>query len=214
MTSPVASLGERIRECRTAKDVTQEALAKHLDISRSAVAQWESSTTAPSIPTLVDLAQLLNTTPEYLAFGIKDNVRTVYRAPERSGMHTVDVIRYGDTPEDVSVTSTFAIDEQYAKDVAVSGSPATLRGFEVPASGLVDGFTRGDRVIIDVSATRPSTPGVYVYWNGFAVSIAQISAGPGEKGPVARITEAGQTMSIPLDQIQILGRVVAHWSRV
>jgi transcriptional regulator with XRE-family HTH domain len=214
MANPVASLGERIRECRATKDVTQEALAKHLHISRSAVAQWESNTTAPSLPTLVDLAQLLNTTPEYLAFGIKDNVRTVYRAPERSGMHTVDVVRYGDTPDDVTVVSSFAIDERYAKDVAVSGSPETLRAYEVPASGLVDGFSRGDRVIIDVSVTKPSAPGVYVYWNGIAISIAQISAALGEKGPVARIIESGQTMSVPLEQIKILGRVVAHWSRV
>lgn len=208
-----STTGQRIRECREMKDITQQAIATHLKISRSAIAQWESNTTTPSLPTLVELSRLIDTTPEYLAFGIKDGVRTVYRAPENSGLHTIDIVAFEDKGVERKV-GAFAIDDAILRDISSNGTPDALRGAVVPADRLIDGYSRGDRVIIDTSIKQPRQPGVYLYWNGFDASLAQMSATMGDNGPLVRINEGGQTSAVSLDKIQILGRVVMHWSRV
>ena len=56
------TLGERIREQRKAKGMSQEMVAGHLGVSRQAVAKWESGQSAPSAENLHRLAELLGTT--------------------------------------------------------------------------------------------------------------------------------------------------------
>lgn len=205
------TLGERIREAREAKDITQQAIGNHLKISRSAIAQWESNTTSPSLPTLVELSRLIDSTPEYLAFGIKDGVRTVYRAPENSGLHTVDVVAF-DKPEEERKVGSFAVDDGYLRELSEDNDVASLRGFIVPANNLVEGMKRGDRVVVDTSIQQPRQAAVYLYWNGFGASLAQMAPTMGEDGPVVRLTEGGQTSTTGLNKVKILGRVVAHWT--
>ena len=50
------SIGEKIKELRSAKKMTQEALAQNLNVTVSAVSQWESGKTMPDISMLVPLA--------------------------------------------------------------------------------------------------------------------------------------------------------------
>lgn len=56
------TLGERIREQRKAKGMSQEMVAGRLGVSRQAVAKWESGQSAPSAENLHRLAELLDTT--------------------------------------------------------------------------------------------------------------------------------------------------------
>ncbi|WP_087240681.1 helix-turn-helix transcriptional regulator [Flavonifractor sp. An10] len=56
------TLGERIREQRKARGMSQEMVAGHLGVSRQAVAKWESGQSAPSAENLHRLAELLGTT--------------------------------------------------------------------------------------------------------------------------------------------------------
>lgn len=54
------SLGERIRAARLGLKISQQAIAKKFEISRAAVAQWESGETRPDQSRLVELAGMLN----------------------------------------------------------------------------------------------------------------------------------------------------------
>lgn len=60
------TLGERIRYAREAAGLTQAEVAKHFEIRRVSVTQWEANDTKPALGRLVELAALLNTTPEWL----------------------------------------------------------------------------------------------------------------------------------------------------
>jgi len=62
----IDTLGERIRYAREAARLTQAAVAKHFGIARVSVTQWESNTTKPDIDRIGDLADLLNTSAEWL----------------------------------------------------------------------------------------------------------------------------------------------------
>jgi transcriptional regulator with XRE-family HTH domain len=63
------SLGKRIRERRTALRLTQEQVAKRLNLVKQSVSHWEGDRFLPSAGELAPLAKLLETTTDYLLSG-------------------------------------------------------------------------------------------------------------------------------------------------
>ena len=71
------SIGQRISELRSQNNISQNQLAKALEVSRQAVSKWENDQTAPDTLNLIKLADLLNTDVEYLATGRHADAPTV-----------------------------------------------------------------------------------------------------------------------------------------
>lgn len=65
------SIGERITELRTRKNLSQGELASALSVSRQAISKWENDQSSPDTIHLIQLADLLNTEVAYLATGVK-----------------------------------------------------------------------------------------------------------------------------------------------
>lgn len=65
------SIGERIKQLRESKKLTQNKLAKLVGVSPSAVSQWENGDTEPRGKNLHKLTQTLDTTIEWLTVAIK-----------------------------------------------------------------------------------------------------------------------------------------------
>lgn len=65
------SIGERITELRTRKNLSQGDLASALSVSRQAISKWENDQSSPDTIHLIQLADLLDTEVAYLATGIK-----------------------------------------------------------------------------------------------------------------------------------------------
>ena len=64
------TLGSRIKYARSLrKGLTQAAVAKHFEINRVNVSQWESDTTKPESDKFPALARLLGTTTDWLISG-------------------------------------------------------------------------------------------------------------------------------------------------
>lgn len=59
-------IGSVIKKCRREKDLTQEQLAEYLNVSVSAVSQWESGKTMPDISMLVSIANFFDITTDEL----------------------------------------------------------------------------------------------------------------------------------------------------
>lgn len=62
-------LTTRILIARKDKKLSQQALADLIGVSRSALAQWETSMSSPSLENLRKMAKLLNVSFEWLATG-------------------------------------------------------------------------------------------------------------------------------------------------
>lgn len=62
-------IGERIKQARTAFELTQVGLAKKASMSRSAVVHYEQGNAVPGGVELVKLAQALHLSPNYLLSG-------------------------------------------------------------------------------------------------------------------------------------------------
>ena len=65
------SIGERITELRTRKNLSQGDLASALSVSRQAISKWENNQSSPDTIHLIQLADLLDTEVAYLATGVK-----------------------------------------------------------------------------------------------------------------------------------------------
>ena len=65
------SIGERITELRTQKNLSQGELASALSVSRQAISKWENDQASPDTIHLIQLADLLDTEVAYLATGVK-----------------------------------------------------------------------------------------------------------------------------------------------
>ena len=57
---------EKLVILRKNKGITQEALAEKLNVSRQAVAEWESGQAYPDISNLIQISNLMNVTVDYL----------------------------------------------------------------------------------------------------------------------------------------------------
>jgi transcriptional regulator with XRE-family HTH domain len=66
---PMAGAGARIRTARVAAGLTQDALAREVGVSRSAVAQWETDRSGQVGGNLARIAQVLGVPVEYLLTG-------------------------------------------------------------------------------------------------------------------------------------------------
>lgn len=62
----MSTLGSRLLELRKQKGFTQEQLAEKLNVTNQSVSKWEKDINAPDITLLVALADLLETSVDYL----------------------------------------------------------------------------------------------------------------------------------------------------
>ncbi len=72
-------IGERIRALRAARHMTQEALARKLNITAQAVSKWEQGVTSPDISLLPEIAELFGVSIDEL-FGREPRTETAYES--------------------------------------------------------------------------------------------------------------------------------------
>lgn len=71
-------LGEKIKEARSAKKLTQEALAEKIDISKDLLRNIENGRNIGSLATLLNLCNALDITPDYLFYDLLDNTNSTH----------------------------------------------------------------------------------------------------------------------------------------
>ena len=70
------SFGEKLRLVRKDRNITQEALAELLNVSRQAISKWESDNGYPETEKLLLISKTLNISIDYLM--IKITILKVY----------------------------------------------------------------------------------------------------------------------------------------
>ena len=59
-------LGDRIRELRNSRSLSQVELAKLLHVSKHTISNWENNNVPPSIDTLIRIANFFDVSTDYL----------------------------------------------------------------------------------------------------------------------------------------------------
>ena len=76
------SFSELLKQCRKKQGVSQAELAAKLGVTQQAVGKWESGKSSPDPSTVARIAELLNTTADYL-LGLYRPVSNVSAPEER-----------------------------------------------------------------------------------------------------------------------------------
>ena len=76
------SFSELLKQCRKKQGVSQAELASRLGVTQQAVGKWESGKSSPDPSTVARIAELLNTTADYL-LGLYRPVSNVSAPEER-----------------------------------------------------------------------------------------------------------------------------------
>lgn len=77
----MSSLGSRLFQARLdlsarrGRTVSQAQIAEALGVTQQAVGNWEGDRSEPTLSTIQRLAEVLETSPEYLAFGTRKGGR-------------------------------------------------------------------------------------------------------------------------------------------
>ena len=109
------SIGERITKLRTERNISQNQLAKAMEVSRQAVSKWENGQSTPDPLKIIKLAEYLNTDVEYLTTGravvptrppiVLETVKTVEKIVEKPVVQVVEKVveRKVEVPVEVPV---------------------------------------------------------------------------------------------------------------
>lgn len=74
-------IGNKIRQLRISKQLTQEELANRCELSKGFISQLENDLTSPSIATLIDILEILGTNlPEF--FNDKNEEKVTYKTDD------------------------------------------------------------------------------------------------------------------------------------
>lgn len=107
-------LGERIKEARLAKGLTQKQLAEMLNTTDATVNRYEKGVRNPDPETLETIADILEVSMDYL-FG-KTNIPNIYIPEEYARKHKItkrDLTQYEDFIEQAGI---FFMDDEVAEE--------------------------------------------------------------------------------------------------
>ena len=109
--------GDRLKELRKAKGLTQSELGEMLGVKKSVVCLYEKEKRNPSVESIIDMVQIFNVTADYL-LGTENKIQVV----ENEQTET-----YAFTKEEVN----FILELKKYKDIYDVLIPDTKRGIEV-----------------------------------------------------------------------------------
>lgn len=150
------TLGERIREKRKARGLTQKQLADHFDISSVSVSEWERELSRPDADKLPALAVHLRTTVDYLLTG-KGDRGTIEESSVETGptiRGAVPLITWVQAGQWAEIAKNFeAFDAQDWLPCVASHSAETfclrVRGQSMQNPNGSPSFSEGDIIFVD-----------------------------------------------------------------
>lgn len=71
------TIGERIKELRKNKNISQDQFADDINVSRQSVSNWEKDIVSPDIESVKMICDYFNVSMDYLITGKEDNKKTV-----------------------------------------------------------------------------------------------------------------------------------------
>ena len=91
------TLGEKIQTLRKQRNISQEQLAEHMNVTRQAVSKWELSESVPDVENIVRLSGILDVSTDYL---LKDPPVPSVQTPQATTWPPKDHESFYDGEED------------------------------------------------------------------------------------------------------------------
>lgn len=86
--------GDRLKELRTSKNLSQEELSQILEVRKSSISNWETGKSTPTFDMLTKIAEYFGVTIDYLLNFTQedaDNLERLKQALKEAGMWDYDI---------------------------------------------------------------------------------------------------------------------------
>lgn len=212
-------MSERIKERREHLGLTQENIARHFDISREAVQQWESGATAPRGKRLRELADLLHCSLQWLLSGEPSILET----PDEPSVSTSPpgyvpvqyiVVRAGAGGSRVILAEYLGAPKYYEEDLIrreLRGRPGDFRVIEIEGPSMEPLLQNRDQVLFDTRKTSIIEPGLFVVDDGDGIVCKWVERAHGSDPAKIRLKSENPRFDpyeVMAESARILGRVV------
>ena len=156
----------RIKELRKKRNLTQTKLAEMLNVSRTTVTMWETGGHGPDIDTLKKLAEILDTSVDYLVGADKQKIS--------SSSDGIRIPVLGSVPAGVPLEAIEdVVDwEDLPKSMATGGRE--YFALQVKGDSMWPDYLPGDTVIVRKQPTCQSGEDCVVYVNGYEATLKQV----------------------------------------
>ena len=135
------SFPELLRQCRKQKHMSQAELASILGVTQQAVGKWESGKSSPDPTTVAKLAEILDTTADYL-LGLFDPAAEGQTEERFFGSYVYSLIPVIGTVK--AGYGALAFEEDYGKEYARVKDPASYFYLVVRGDSMVPRIQDGD----------------------------------------------------------------------
>jgi transcriptional regulator with XRE-family HTH domain len=189
-------VGNRIRDIRSDKDMTQGDLAKLLGKSRSAIAQWETGNALPQLEDFHKMGVVFGVSPAFLAFAVNGN-REI----------NVPVMSYHNPTG--SVVGAMSLDSEFFNDIQLT-EKSRLRAVHLPNNDMVAGLAKGDVVIVnelDRNVSVGASTGTFLIFHD-RIALAVCGGIPGRKDVIS-VRIGKREFEMKATDLPVIGRVVA-----
>ena len=151
------SFSELLKQCRKKQGVSQAELAAKLGVTQQAVGKWESGKSSPDPSTVARIAELLNTTADYL-LGLYRPVSNVSAPEERFfGSYSESLIPVIGTVK--AGYGALAFEEDYGQEYARVKDPSNYFYLVVRGDSMEPRIQDGDLALVhkqdDAGKRRP-----------------------------------------------------------
>lgn len=87
-------IADKVKDLREKNNLTQSALAKKLNVTRSSVNAWEMGISVPSTTLLVELAKLFHVSTDYLLGIESTSTLDISKLNDKEVLILYDIIQY------------------------------------------------------------------------------------------------------------------------
>lgn len=158
------SFPELLRQCRKQKYMSQAELASLLGVTQQAVGKWESGKSSPDPTTVAKLAEILDTTADYL-LGLFDPAAEGQTEERFFGSYVYSLIPVIGTVK--AGYGALAYEEDYGKEYARVKDPSSYFYLVVRGDSMEPRIHDGDLALVHRQPTLESGElGVVVYGDG------------------------------------------------
>jgi phage repressor protein C with HTH and peptisase S24 domain len=218
----VQTVGDRLRQARNARGLSQVDVANACKVTRAAVSLWESGATTPNNDNLETAARKLHVAFDWLRTGRggapdlrpapvlsrKKTMVAFQQDPPAEGMIPEQTMGIGSGPMvlDGGVHAWWSIPPGLVKE-SLRTDPQFLVFLRVLSDSMCPTIKRGDVVLIDQSQTQPIDDHIFAIDNGVGAILRRVRVN-GSDVTLHADNDAAQEITLQASAVRIIGRSV------
>ena len=180
----------RIKKKRLEFNYTLRSLATALKVSHSTISQWERGAAEPSSKSLIGLAELFKTSPEWFTHG--EGNKEIYR----SGYKLSKVISFYNS-SDIGIIPTEVLNNRKVTKV---------KRYKMNGDSMTPYINKGSIIAIETTEKHIIDGGIYLFKYGLIERIRQITTNSNNINLLS-CNNNYEDETINLKEIQIIGKI-------